>query len=95
METNVSRTVHPAEDPDLLARRRPYDGVLSRLDDIGFLFDRGAYMEVRYDGCNHSTEFLCDRMSWQQAADLVRAELPTCGTCDFVARVARVLGESA
>lgn len=93
MESNVERTVLPADEPGLLARARVYDG-LPYLEGIGFLYDRGSYMEVRYDNCHHSTNFYRDRMNFAQAADYVRAELTNCGTCDFQARVARAFPDT-
>jgi hypothetical protein len=61
LESNVERTVSPDDEPHLLAQAQPFGG-LPHLDGIGYLFDRGAYFEIRYDGCHHGSNFLRDRM---------------------------------
>lgn len=64
------------------------------LDGIGHLYDRGSYMEVRYDGCQHSTNFMRNGVPFAEAAKWVRQHLSACGVCDFQARVERAMGHA-
>jgi hypothetical protein len=91
METNVDHQVPPDNEQRLLERARAYDG-LQYIAGIGFLFDLGSFWEIRYDGCNHSGAFLRDPTNYDldQAATIVRKEMPTCGTCESQAPLARV-----
>jgi hypothetical protein len=86
--------VPPGDEPELLKRARVYEG-LPYLDGIGFLFDRGSYWEVDYEGCDHCGAFPRDRTNYDfaHAADFARKEMASCGTCASHARLARILAD--
>jgi hypothetical protein len=94
METNVSHTVPPDDERDLLDRARPYVSP-SHVDGIGYLIDHGSFWEIHYDGCDHYGAFVRNRTNYDfgQAASFVRNEMAACSTCETQARLARIFAD--
>jgi hypothetical protein len=90
MKTNVSHAMPAANQPQLLARARPFDGLLPHLEGIGigYLYKRRTSMEVQYDTSGHSSNFFLTGAAKRQAAQWVRAEMHACGVCAAHASIA-------